>query len=186
MGNYMFRIAFSQVTKAAALLVLVATTAVQAHTDEYLDTVVGPNGGQLRMAGAYHFELLVVKNSKDAKNNAIKVFVMDHANTPVATAGATAHLVLVAGKQKAKVALKPAGNNALVGEAMYASVPEMKVVANITIPGQSAQTAKFEPLKPTAAAAKDHDHQGQHQDEHDHAEEHQHDGEKTEDHSHHH
>lgn len=178
----MFRTAFSQLTKATALLAFLATTAVQAHTDEYLDTVVGPNGGQLRMAGAYHFELLVVKNSKDAKNNAIKVFVMDHANTPVATAGATGNLVLVAGKQKAKVALKPQGNNALVGEAMYASVPEMKVVATITMPGQSAQTAKFEPLKPTAAAAKAHDHQ----DQHDHAEEHKHDGEKTEDHSHHH
>lgn len=170
----MFRTAFSQLTKATALLALVATTAVQAHTDEYLDTVVGPNGGQLRMAGAYHFELLVVKNSKDAKNNAIKVFVMDHANTPVATAGATANLVLVAGKQKAKVELKPQGNNALVGEAMYASVPEMKVVANITMPGQSAQTAKFEPLKPSAAAAKVH------------GDNHEHQAETTDDHSHKH
>ncbi|HCU65893.1 MAG TPA: hypothetical protein DF774_09050 [Rheinheimera sp.] len=175
----MFRTTFSQLTKAAALLAMVTAGVAQAHTDEYLDTVVGPNGGQLRMAGAYHFELLVVKNSKDAKKNAIKVFVMDHANTPVATAGATANLVLVAGKQKAKVELKPEGNNALVGEAVYASVPEMKVVANVTMPGQSAQTAKFEPLKPTAAAAKDHDH-------HEHGEKHQHDAEKTEDHSHHH
>lgn len=175
----MFRTAFSQLTKAAALLALVAAGAAQAHTDEYLDTVVGPNGGQLRMAGAYHFELLVVKDSVDAKNNAIKVFVMDHANTPVATAGASANLVLVAGKQKAKVTLKPEGNNALVGEAVYASVADMKVVANVTMPGQSAQTAKFEPLKPTAAAAKDHDH-------HEHGEKHQHDAEKAEDHSHHH
>lgn len=178
----MFKTSLQHLMKAATLLAFLATTAVQAHTDEYLDTVVGPNGGQLRMAGAYHFELLVVKNSKDAKNNAIKVFVMDHANTPVATTGATATLVLVAGKQKAKVALKPEGNNALVGEAMYASVADMKVVANITMPGQSAQTAKFEPLKPTAAAAKEHDHHEQHE----HGEEHQHDGEKTEDHSHHH
>lgn len=170
----MFRTAFPQLAKATALLALVATTAVQAHTDEYLDTVVGPNGGQLRMAGAYHLELLVVKNSKDAKNNAIKVFVMDHANTPVATAGATANLVLVAGKQKAKVELKPQGDNALVGEAMYASVPEMKVVANITLPGQSAQTAKFEPLKPSAAAAKEH------------GDNHEHQAEKTDDHSHKH
>lgn len=175
----MFRTTFFQLTKAAALLALVAAGAAQAHTDEYLDTVVGPNGGQLRMAGAYHFELLVVKDSVDAKKNAIKVFVMDHANTPVTTAGATANLVLVAGKQKAKVELKPEGNNALVGEAVYASVPEMKVVANVTMPGQSAQTAKFEPLKPTAAAAKDHDH-------HKHGEKHQHEAEKTEDHSHHH
>ena len=178
----MFRTALQQMAKAVALMALVTTGMAQAHTDEYLDTVVGPNGGQLRMAGAYHFELLVVKNSKDAKNNAIQVFVMDHANTPVATTGATATLVLVAAKQKAKVTLTPQGNNALVGEAVYVSAADLKVVANITMAGQSAQTVKFEPLKPTAAAAKAHDHQ----DQHDHGEEHQHDAEKTEDHSHHH
>ena len=45
---------------AAGLL----SAAAFAHTDEYLDTVVGPNGGQLRMAGAYHFELLLEKDAK--------------------------------------------------------------------------------------------------------------------------
>lgn len=149
-------------SKAAALVAIFASGMVQAHTDEYLDTVVGPNGGQLRMAGAYHFELLVVKNSTEPKNNALKVFVMDHANTPVSSAGATATLMLVAGKQKAKVTLTPQGDNALVGEATYASVADMKVVATVTLPGKSAETAKFEPLKPTAAAAKDDEHHHHH------------------------
>lgn len=180
----MFRTTFSQLSKASALLALVATATVQAHTDEYLDTIVGPNGGQLRMAGAYHFELLVIKDSKEANTNAIKLFVMDHANTPLPTAGASADLVLVAGKQKAKVTLTPAGHNALVGEAIYASVAQMKVVANVTMPGQSVQTAKFEPLKPTAAAAKALDHQ-EHNEHHEHHKAQQHKADESTDHSHH-
>jgi len=176
----MFKTTLSKLTKVTTLLAMVAAGAVQAHTDEYLDTIVGPNGGQLRMAGAYHFELVVVKNSSEAKTNPIKVFVMDHADTPVSSAGATATLMLVAGKQKAKVELSPEGNNALVGEAVYASVADMKVVVNVTMPGQSVQTAKFEPLKPTAAAAKEHDHHSH--DQHDDHEKHQH---KADEHHHH-
>lgn len=144
-----------QLTKTATLLAVVMTGVVQAHPDAYLDTLVGPNGGQLRMAGAYHFELLVVKNSAEAKNNALKVFVMDHANTPMPTAGATATLMMLAGEHKVKMELKPEGTNALVGEAIYASAAGMKVVVSVTLPGQSAQTAKFEPLNPRSAAAKD-------------------------------
>ena len=30
-----------------------------AHTDEYLDTQIAPHSGQLRMAGAQHYELVV-------------------------------------------------------------------------------------------------------------------------------
>ncbi len=144
-----------QLTKTATLLAVVMTGATQAHPDAYLDMVIGPNGGQLRMAGAYHFELLVVKNSPGAKNNALKVFVMDHANTPQTTVGATATLYMVAGQQKTSIDLKPEGANALVGEAIYSSVPDMKVVINVTLPGQSTQTVKFEPLNPKSAAAKD-------------------------------
>jgi len=29
-----------------------------AQTNEYLDTIDGEHGGQLRMSGAYHFELV--------------------------------------------------------------------------------------------------------------------------------
>ncbi len=38
-------------------LALVAGGA-KAHDDAYLDTVKAPHGGQLRMAGVHHFELV--------------------------------------------------------------------------------------------------------------------------------
>ena len=36
--------------------------AALAHTDEYLDSMKAPNGGQLRMAGVYHYELVVTRD----------------------------------------------------------------------------------------------------------------------------
>ena len=82
---------------AAALL---AGTA-HAHSDEYLATVKAPNGGQLRMAGVYHLELVVAKDSKEAKENAIVVYVTDHADKKVDTKGMSATATLLAGKFKA-------------------------------------------------------------------------------------
>ena len=49
----------------SAALMLAGSSAF-AHSDEYLDTQKTPNGGQQRMAGIYHFELVVAKDSKEA------------------------------------------------------------------------------------------------------------------------
>jgi ubiquitin len=104
------------------------------------------------MAGPQHCEL-VVKNSKTAQDNAIAVYVTDHAGTKIATAGATGSVTLLAGKSKASVELKPAGDNVLEGRAVYASTPDLKAVVSITLAGQPAQQARFTPLAKAAAAA---------------------------------
>lgn len=135
----------------------VAASAAFAHTDAVLDTQKSSNGGQLRVAGAYHYELVVAKDSKEAKENAVVVHVTDHAGAKVATAGASGTATLLAGKQKVSVALVPDGDNRLKGVGSYASTPDMKVVVSITLPGKSAEQARFTPLAaPKAlAAAKD-------------------------------
>jgi hypothetical protein len=76
-----------------------------AHTDDVLDTQKAPNGGQLRMAGVYHYELVVAKDSKDAKDNAVVVYVTDHAGTKVPTGGANGTATILAGKTKATATL---------------------------------------------------------------------------------
>jgi hypothetical protein len=63
-----------------------AAGAVLAHDDAYLDTQKAPNGGQLRMAGPNHYELVLVKDAKEAQENPVVVYVTDHAGTPLAAA----------------------------------------------------------------------------------------------------
>jgi hypothetical protein len=133
----------------------------QAHDDAYLDTVTTPHGGQLRMAGPSHFELVLVKDSKVAKDNTIEVYVTDHAGTKVPTSGATASITLLSGKTKVSSELKPAGDNKLVGHAVYASNPDLKAVVKIKLNRQDEQQARFTPLAPRAAdkaSAPQHQH----------------------------
>ena len=130
-----------------------AGSGAQAHSDEYLDTQKAPNGGQLRMAGVYHFELVVSRDSKEAKDNPVVVYVTDHAGTKVPTVGAGGTVTLLGGKQKTSVKLVPDGDNRLKGVGKYASTPDLKAVVSVTVAGKPAEQARFTPLAPVAAAA---------------------------------
>ena len=140
----------------SAALMLAGSSAF-AHSDEYLDTQKTPNGGQQRMAGNYHFELVVAKDSKEARDNPVIVYVTDHAHAKIPTVGAGGTATILAGKQKASVKLVPDGDNRLKGVGKYASTPDMKVVVSLTLAGKPAEQARFTPLAPMAppAAAKD-------------------------------
>jgi len=137
---------------AAAGVLMLAASSVLAHSDEYLDTQKAPNGGQLRMAGVYHFELVVARDSKEPKENLVVVYVSDHAGAKISTAGAEGTATLLAGKQKATAKLAPDGDNRMKGTAKYASMPDMKAVVSITLPGKTAEQARFTPLATTAPA----------------------------------
>lgn len=135
-------------TFTAAILagIALSTASVFAHDDATLDKEKAPNGGQLRMAGIYHYELVVVGDSKEAKENPVVVYVTDHGGSKISTAGASGTATLLAGKLKATVTLKPDGDNRMKGFARYASSADMKVVASISLPGKPAEQARFTPL----------------------------------------
>ena len=136
---------------AAASTLFLASSMALAHTDEVLDQQKTPNGGQLRMAGTYHYELVVAKDSKEAKDNAVLVYVTGHDGKMIATNAANGTATILTGKTKVTATLAPDGDNRLKGMAKYASSPDMKVVVSITFPGNAAEQARFTPL----AAAKE-------------------------------
>ena len=59
---------------------------------------------------------------------------------------------MLSGKAKASVKLQPAGDNVLKGTGKFGLAPDMKVVVSISMPGQSAQQARFTPLQKAKAA----------------------------------
>lgn len=121
-----------------------------AHDDTYLDTLAAPHGGQIRMAGALHLELVVNQAGQEAKERPIEVYVTDHAGSKQPTAGARATVTLLSGKHKVTAALQPDGDNKLKGLASYAPTPDLKAIVSVTMPGQDAQQARFTPLAPRA------------------------------------
>lgn len=125
---------------------LVFSQGALAHGDEHLDTQPAAHGGQLRMAGIYHYELVMTKSSDGGKESPVVVYVTDHAGAKIATAGATGTATILSGKLKAMATLKPDGDNRMKGFAKYASAPGMKVVVSISPSGRQAEQARFTPL----------------------------------------
>lgn len=153
------------VKQMKTLLLAAATSAcmfvsqgLQAHSDEHLATQKAPNGGQQRLAGAYHFELVVARDSKEVKDNSLVVHVTDHAGARVSTAGASGTATILSGKTKVTTALVPDGDNRMKGIARYAATPDMKVVLTVTLPGKGAEQARFTPLAAPKDGHTDHAH----------------------------
>jgi len=132
-----------------------------AHSDEYLDSIATPHGGQMRMAGLYHFELVV-------EPGALIVYVTDHADAPVATAGASGSATVLVGKNRSTIPLTPAGDNRLTGKGEFVMDPAMRVVLSISLPGQAAEQARFTPLAPRPLIPATTDHSHSHDDHHHH------------------
>lgn len=141
-----------------ALMLAASATPAFAHDDATLDAVKAPNGGQLRMAGSYHYELVVAKDATEAKENVVLVFVTDHAGQKISTTGASGSATILVGKLKASATLKPDGDNRLKGFAKYASMPDMKVVVSVTLAGQQAEQARFTPLVAAQEGHMEHKH----------------------------
>lgn len=130
-----------------------------AHDDAALDKLSGPNGGQLRVAGTYHLELVVAKDSKEARDNPVTVYLTDHGEKKVPATGATGTATILAAKSIITVPLTPAGDNKLTGIGKYASDPQMKVVVSVTFADMKTEQARFTPLLTTAADGHgDHKH----------------------------
>jgi hypothetical protein len=136
-------------------LVLAAALAVSssafAHTDDWFDANPSANGGQIRMAGPYHFELM----PSDAKRG-VRVLVTDHGNGKIATAGWSASAVVLAAGKKRKLDLKPAGNNELRAQSVIPA--GAKVVVSVKDKEGREYSARFTPgakAAPSAAAPAD-------------------------------
>ena len=119
-----------------------------AHTEDYFDSKESAHGGQTRMAGPYHLELV-------AKNNEILLYVMDHADREFSTEGETGKANVQNGKSKVKASLKlePVGANMLKGTGDFTLTPETAVTIFVELPGQEPTAARFVPLKPKAKTA---------------------------------
>lgn len=129
-----------------------------AHTDEQLDTMPSPHGGQVRAAGPYHLEL-------DAKDGELVLYVTDHTGQEINTDGGGGKANIQQGKTGSKITVKldTSPHNILKGSGEFRINPETVIVAFVKLPEQEAYAARFTPLKPTSAGEKkkvrgNHDH----------------------------
>ncbi|RKT43088.1 hypothetical protein [Thiocapsa rosea] len=124
-------------TTVLLALALAAPTLALAHDDATLDAMESPNGGQVRMAGPYHFELVLGEN-------AVSVFLTDHGDAPVPSEGVGGNVILMSGG-RTTIALEPVDSNRLAGEGAFEKQPDMKAVVSLTFPDGQTWQARFTP-----------------------------------------
>lgn len=107
-----------------------------AHDDAYLDSHPTPHGGQVRMAGPYHMEVLT-------EHGHLRVYVTDHGGAAVATAGWKAQAIVLAGKQKLHYNLQPAGNNTLLSKDAVTHAAPVVMVLTVTPAAGTPQIARY-------------------------------------------
>lgn len=132
-----------------------------AHDEATLDAMVSAHGGQLRMAGIYHFELVVAPAAVASQGVPVQVYVTDHLGQKINTTQASGSVSFVSGTHRTQVRLSPQGDNSLGGSLAQRPKPGTQAVVSITpIPGQAPLQAKFTRLqaKPVVAGHKTSDH----------------------------
>jgi hypothetical protein len=120
---------------------LLYASSVLGHSDDYFDANPSPHGGQVRMSGAYHFEL--VMNEKE-----VIVYVTDHAEQPIATTGAVATLEIKAAGAKNVIGLVPGDDNILKPASGWSGTlsPDLTAQLSVTFPNKKLAKAKFTPF----------------------------------------
>jgi hypothetical protein len=147
---------------AALAATLIIFQPVWAHTDEQLDTMSSPHGGQVRAAGPYHLELVV-------KDGEMVLHVADHTGQEINTDGGEGKANIQQDKAGSKITVKlePSQNNMFTGSGEFQINPETVDVVFVKLPEQDTYAARFTPLKPKSVgkgkeAGDDHDHDDQH------------------------
>ena len=146
-------------TLATALSLTSIASTVLAHSDDpHPDTLKAMQGGQLGVAGAFSYELVMDKNAKEGVESVVIVYVTDHAGKKIQTSGASGAATILAGKLKASAILKPDGDNRMKGSSQYAATSDMKVLVSITLAGKAPEQTRFTPLAVAKDGHTDHQH----------------------------
>lgn len=138
-------------TQSLLTALLLTSAFAWAHDDATLDKLKPPNGGQLRAAGIYHFELVVAPPAANGKSAPVSVYLTDHAGTKIASAGATGSVTILSGARKTSITLQPDGDNRMKGTGDYQSTADMKAIVSVALPGKAAEQVRFTPSVAVAA-----------------------------------
>jgi len=120
-----------------------------AHKAKHDEAVKALHGGQARVAGPYHLELVT-------KDGELLLYVTDHSDASIPTDGAKAKATIQQGYEKAKlqVELEPSGDNTLKGNGDFTVDSDTGIMIFIKLPEQDAYAARFTPLKTKSEPAR--------------------------------
>lgn len=117
-----------------------------AHTDAVLAEMTAPHGGQMRVAGAYHLELVIEPKADGKTPASLTVHVTDHDGKAADVKAVKGSITLLGTGGKSSAELMPASEGAMKGSATYVADTKLKAVVNLVFPGGKTEQARFAPL----------------------------------------
>jgi hypothetical protein len=120
----------------AGVLCLLSVATAGAQKDEQFDQARAAHGGQMQKAGPMQLELVVEPEQ-------LVLYVTDHHNGPLATAGGSAKAIITGGKDRYVVILSPRGENVLEGTGDYKLASYNLISLMVALPDQELQHLKF-------------------------------------------
>jgi len=128
------------------------STAPSAHDATALDSMPSAHGGQVRMAGPFHVEL-VFEKAPPGDTRSVHVFLQNHLFADVASAGITGIVRFNEGRQTTEIPLNPDGFNSLRGRGRNASRSMVRAVVVLTAKDGEQWSATFAPASTVPVAA---------------------------------
>jgi hypothetical protein len=144
-GNRSFVMRFSLGIFGALTILSVLDVPLSAHDAATLDAIPSAHGGQVRMMGPYHVELILDRTVAKAKKP-IWIYLQNHAFQGMPSGGTTATVTFVEGGASTTSPLRPAGPESLLGIGVYSDDPALLAIISLTDGNKQTYKETFTPF----------------------------------------
>jgi hypothetical protein len=138
---------------ATALLGMIFAT-VSAHDPATLDSLPSAHGGQVRMAGPFHVELVVLGQEGTETERLVLVYLQNHMFKDVSSAGVKGIARFMNGPQVTTVNLIPIETNGFSGRGAFDVNPSVTAEVSITDKDGEVWSATYTPFAAKAQSAR--------------------------------
>jgi hypothetical protein len=139
----------------AAILLLGTTLApVQAHDPATLDSLPSGHGGQVRMAGPFHIELVILGREAAQSNRLVLVYLQNHMFEDVSSGGLKGVVRFLDGQRVTTVSLIPIEANGFSGRGAFDISPSVTAEVSITDKDGEVWSATYMPFAVKAPNAR--------------------------------
>jgi hypothetical protein len=131
---------------ATMLLLGMPLAPVHAHDPAALDSLPSVHGGQVRMAGPFHVELVILGREAAQRDRLVLVYLQDHMFEDVSSDGLKGIARFLDGQRVATVSLIPIEANGFSGRGAFDISPSVTAEISITDKDGEVWSATYTPF----------------------------------------
>jgi hypothetical protein len=139
---------------ATTLLLGVTVAPVHAHDPATLDSLPSVHGGQVRMAGPFHIELVILGRAAAQTERLVLVYLQNHMFEDVSSNGLKGIVRFLDGQRVTTVSLSPIEANGFSGRGAIEINPSVTAEISITDKDGQVWSATYSPFAVKVSSAR--------------------------------